>query len=82
MADSVNGTPGDNRGNYRKVFKPNLPTSSVSQMQQDTGSNDSVERANAMALGAPQNSRKPPSGVYEPERHNMNPRSGNNTSAY
>lgn len=35
-----------------------------------------------MALGAPQNSRKPPSGVYEPERHNMNPRSGNNASAY
>eukprot|EP00353_Schmidingerella_taraikaensis_P008842 CAMPEP_0185586094 /NCGR_PEP_ID=MMETSP0434-20130131/42516_1 /TAXON_ID=626734 ORGANISM="Favella taraikaensis, Strain Fe Narragansett Bay" /NCGR_SAMPLE_ID=MMETSP0434 /ASSEMBLY_ACC=CAM_ASM_000379 /LENGTH=88 /DNA_ID=CAMNT_0028206945 /DNA_START=666 /DNA_END=932 /DNA_ORIENTATION=- len=25
LADSVNGTLGDNRGNYRKVFKPNIP---------------------------------------------------------
>ena len=24
LGDSVTGTPGDNRGNYRKVFKPNI----------------------------------------------------------
>lgn len=58
LADSVMGTPGDNRGNYRKVFKPNIGNAGGGNAARselggalDTGSNDSVERANALALG-------------------------------
>ena len=57
----MGGTPGG--GNYRKVFKPNIPgPRSAAPANVDGGehdSNDSVDRANALALGItpPQNNR-------------------------
>ena len=76
LNDSVNGTPGpsSNSGNYRKVFKPNIggqASAARSEMNagHDTGSNDSVERANALALGmTPQSAARSKAGGYEPER--------------
>lgn len=47
---SIDGTtPGGSasQGNYRKVFKPNIPGKS----EIDKNSFDSLEQANAMALG-------------------------------
>ena len=54
--ESAQGTPGGNRGNYRKVFKPNLPATKSEIGANDTNSNDSVDAANAMALGYTPNS--------------------------
>jgi hypothetical protein len=46
---SVDGTPGGS--NYRKVFKPNIAAPARSEQLDGHDSNDSVDRANAMALG-------------------------------
>ena len=79
-ADNMSGTPADNRGNYRKVFKPNIPTQARSEMGGafDSGSNDSVERANTLALGLTPHSatRKPieARSGYEPARRDVKPR--------
>jgi len=77
-ASSATGTPGDNRGNFRKVFKPNLPAPALSSGYLDeTNSNDSVERANALALGLSTESsalRRPQAVTYEPERREAKPR--------
>jgi len=46
----------------------------------ETGSNDSVDRANALALGmAPQNRKN---GLYEPERHERLPRTSGQAHEY
>lgn len=73
----MSGTPGDNRANYRKVFKPNLgPPARFDENQGETNSNDSVERANALALGLTTTNSAPRKAApaYEPERRDVKPR--------
>ena len=69
--NSVSGTPGGS--NYRKVFKPNIqPRSATNENEHD--SNDSVDRANALALGqTPTQSQRNNKGFggYEPSASSL-----------
>ena len=66
---SISGTPGGGN-NYRKVFKPNIPVPKSVNLDNEHDSNDSVDRANALALGhtPTQNQRNKgmSGGGYEP----------------
>ena len=62
-------------GNYRKVFRPNIPPARSQQQIEPQDARDNVELANAMALGnyTPNHLRKEPKiggsggGGYEPD---------------
>ena len=75
LNQDVSSTPGggSNKGNYRKVFKPNLPAprseaNMASFASEPLDNSDNVDRANALALGMPTIGAAarglPPRGTY------------------
>ena len=69
---SMSGTPGGGGSNYRKVFKPNIPAPQSVNLENEHDSGDSVDRANALALGHTPTQNQRNKGGYEPSASQSN----------